>query len=102
MYTIAVQLSCNWGLGRHYEYLALASVHQLFNWVYVSLACCIIAPMLGRVSFILYLLAILGKARRPVLSYSLWGALVLQAASNIALILVIYGECGTNTESIMK
>ncbi|KAK0250383.1 hypothetical protein LTS09_014535 [Friedmanniomyces endolithicus] len=95
VYSVAIQLSYHYGLGRHYEYLNIQTSFLLLKWAYIAFAFCIVGPLAGRVSFTLYLLSIVGNARHGI-RYWLWSLVALQTLINITLLTVTYSICGTD------
>ncbi|KAK0820108.1 hypothetical protein LTR57_005140 [Friedmanniomyces endolithicus] len=99
VYSVTIQLAYHHGLGRHYEYLTIQTSFLLLKWAYVAFAFCIVGPVVGRVSFTLYLLSIIGNARHGM-RYWLWSLVALQAIINIALLAATYSVCGTDLAMI--
>ncbi|KAK0319594.1 hypothetical protein LTR54_007208 [Friedmanniomyces endolithicus] len=99
VYSVAIQLSYHYGLGRHYEYLTIQTSFLLLKWAYVAFAFCIVGPLAGRVSFTLYLLSIIGNARHGI-RYWLWSLAALQTVMNVTLLTVTYSICGTDVAII--
>ncbi|KAK1814339.1 hypothetical protein LTR12_011236, partial [Friedmanniomyces endolithicus] len=99
VYSVAIQLSYRYGLGRHYEYLNIQTSFLLLKWAYIAFAFCIVGPLAGRVSFTLYLLSIIGNARHGIL-YWLWSLAALQTVINVTLLTVTYSICGTDVAII--
>jgi hypothetical protein len=61
----------------------------------------IASPMFGRISFCLFLLRIFSSNdREKHLGYTLWFAIVSQAAVNVATIFIIYTQCGRHPEAL--
>ncbi|KAK5706407.1 hypothetical protein LTR97_001395 [Elasticomyces elasticus] len=65
------------------------------------MAFCIVGPALGRISFAIYLLQIIGRTQHT-LRYPLWALIAVQATFNTALLGAMYGTCGTNPEPSKK
>lgn len=95
IYAICIQLSYDSGFGRHYEYLTIPLGLNLLKWIYIAQAFALIVAMVGRISFTLYLLAIIGKSGHR-LKGALWTIICLQAAFNVALVVTLYVVCGTD------
>ncbi|KAF2769506.1 hypothetical protein EJ03DRAFT_93712 [Teratosphaeria nubilosa] len=96
-----LQVSYHFGLGRHYEYFTFPKALSLLKWLIVTQYFAVMGPMLGRASFNVYLLGLIGKARHR-LRYFLWGLLAINIGANVALMLVIFFECGTDLGAIMN
>ncbi|KAK4897213.1 hypothetical protein LTR27_005106 [Elasticomyces elasticus] len=99
IYSVALQVSYHYGLGRHYIYLTVPLSLSLIKWAYVAMAFCIVGPALGRISFAIYLLQIIGRTQHT-LRYPLWALIAVQAIFNTALLGAMYGTCGTSILAI--
>ncbi|KAK5723436.1 hypothetical protein LTR15_005134 [Elasticomyces elasticus] len=99
IYSVALQVSYHYGLGRHYIYLTVPLSLQIIKWAYVAMAFCIVGPALGRISFAIYLLQIIGRTQHTLRS-PLWALIAVQATFNTALLGATYGTCGTNILAI--
>ncbi|TKA82578.1 hypothetical protein B0A55_01185 [Friedmanniomyces simplex] len=97
--SLTIQLAYHYGLGRHYEYISILSALALLKWAYMAFAFCVVGPLLGRVSFSLYLLNLIGNARHS-LRYWLWSLIALQVLFNTGNLIAMYCICGTNLEII--
>ncbi|KAK5682520.1 hypothetical protein LTS10_005648 [Elasticomyces elasticus] len=99
IYSVALQVSYHYGLGRHYIYLTVPLSLSLIKWAYVAMAFCIVGPALGRISFAIYLLQIIGRTQHT-LKYPLWALIAVQAIFNTAMLGALYGTCGTDILAI--
>lgn len=117
MYSISLQVGYHHGLGRHYSewhhchstgstranaltvYIGPGESLNVLKWAYVAQVFTILGPMLARVSFNLYLIALLGKARSK-LRWPLWALVATQIIFNHTLIFVLWADCGFNLRVI--
>jgi hypothetical protein len=99
--SVTLQGAYHFGLGRHYEYLAMTKAYGILKWLYTAQAFGLLGPLLGRSSFNLYLLAIIGKARLK-LRYWLWTWLVLGIILNVGITITLYAACGVDMSVIIK
>lgn len=97
MHAVCITASQHYGLGRHMYYIAenpqnlsntLRVGFYTFVWAFLS-------PMAGRLSFCFFLLWVIGENPR-IKRWPIYSAMVIQVAVNIASIVVMYAQCGTD------
>lgn len=97
MHAVCITASQHYGLGRHMYYIAenpqnlsntLRVGFYTFVWAFLS-------PMAGRLSFCFFLLWVIGENPR-VKRWPIYSAMVIQVVVNIASIVVMYAQCGTD------
>ncbi|KAF2861756.1 hypothetical protein K470DRAFT_256606 [Piedraia hortae CBS 480.64] len=93
VFVTCVQAAVDWGLGLSMRTLPISHLAMILKFNFTAQAFCLMALTTGRVSFILYLLSIIGKARLW-LKYVLVFFMVTQVLGNFSLIFSLYGVCG--------
>ncbi|PSK43768.1 hypothetical protein B9Z65_7282 [Elsinoe australis] len=97
MHAVCITASQHYGLGRHMYYIAenpqnlsntLRVGFYTFVWAFLS-------PMAGRLSFCFFLLWVIGENPR-IKRWPIYSAMVIQVVVNIASIVVMYAQCGTD------
>ena len=94
-----VQVSCNSGLGRQIYFLSPVQISEALKWLLMSEPIGALCGMLGRISFAITLLRLLGPQDR-VKRYILYGLIVIQFVGNGIFTIITYGRCGTHIRGV--
>jgi len=89
--TSFVNISVNWGLGRHFVLLDTEQQTEAVKWDYLAQPTAIMGPAVGRISFALLLLSVIGnrKERR----WFLYGIMITQFVINSLTFIFILVQC---------
>ncbi|KAI9692684.1 MAG: hypothetical protein M1820_009434, partial [Bogoriella megaspora] len=94
-----VQISCNWGLGRHIWTLDPKHIEQSLKFVFISQPFGISTGVFGRISFAATLLRLPGPHDRWKKAV-LWSVIAEQAVINITSITLQFVQCGRHVEGL--
>jgi rhodopsin domain-containing protein len=93
-----VTRSCYWGLGRHIYHLSQEQIMNTFKYIVLATAPAVLAVALGRASFCLFLISVIGVDEN--VRVILWITLVFQALVSATEIILQYSSCGPHIAAL--
>ncbi|KAI9689137.1 MAG: hypothetical protein M1822_000875 [Bathelium mastoideum] len=99
IFNVFITMACKWGLGRHFW--TLDQMHQVnaMHWNFVSQPFGILAGTIGRISFSVSLLRIIGPVDK-IKKYVLYFIIIFQMMINFSTIILIFVQCGKTVDAI--
>ena len=89
----------HYGLGKHIDHLSPHNEVQAMRYIVIQEGIACLAPMFGRISCALFILAIIGNTHW-IKRYLLWGVVGVQVIINTLTIIQIYAQCGSHVADL--
>ena len=99
LFNAFITLSCHWGLGRHFWTLDPVQKVNAMHWNFLSQPFGILAGTVGRLSFSVSLLRIIGPVD-VAKKWTLYFLITFQLMVNISTIILIFVQCGKTVDAI--
>ncbi|KAF1352603.1 hypothetical protein BDV97DRAFT_150728 [Delphinella strobiligena] len=99
LHTILICVGYTYGLGRHIASLSDYNRMHAVKYIIMIQAFAITTSALGRTSFAIFLLQLVGPSKRWQKAF-LWGVVTLQLVVTIPTLIQIYTQCGTHLSAM--